>query len=131
MAAEPSGNTTVGTVWLPPLTFITRSAAAGSSSILKSDSVAFTSVGAPLADGASAGRLARHAGARVLGVEDNEINRFLLRRYLEAAGHRVTEAVDGVDGVFRCRASVLMEKGFSMKQIFSSSTPCSPITSAV
>lgn len=35
----------------------------------------------------------------VLVVEDNEINRFLLRRYLEAAGHRVTEAVDGQDGV--------------------------------
>lgn len=35
----------------------------------------------------------------VLIVEDNDINRFLLRRYLEGAGHRVTEAVDGVDGV--------------------------------
>ncbi len=35
----------------------------------------------------------------VLVVEDNEINRFLLRRYLEGAGHRVTEAVDGVQGV--------------------------------
>lgn len=35
----------------------------------------------------------------VLVVEDNEINRFLLRRYLEAAGHSVTEAVDGLDGV--------------------------------
>lgn len=35
----------------------------------------------------------------VLVVEDNEINRFLLRRYLEAAGHTVTEAVDGMNGV--------------------------------
>jgi CheY-like chemotaxis protein/HPt (histidine-containing phosphotransfer) domain-containing protein len=35
----------------------------------------------------------------ILVVEDNEINRFLLRRYLEAVGHRVTEAVDGIDGV--------------------------------
>jgi PAS domain S-box-containing protein len=35
----------------------------------------------------------------VLVVEDNEINRFLLRRYLEGAGHGVTEAVDGLEGV--------------------------------
>ncbi|MEY4696426.1 MAG: hypothetical protein RIT14_854 [Pseudomonadota bacterium] len=35
----------------------------------------------------------------ILVVEDNEINRFLLRRYLEAVGHRVTEAVDGIEGV--------------------------------
>lgn len=35
----------------------------------------------------------------VLIIEDNEINRFLLRRYLEAAGHRVTEAMDGQHGV--------------------------------
>lgn len=35
----------------------------------------------------------------VLVVEDNEINRFLLRRYLESAGHGVTEAVDGIEGV--------------------------------
>lgn len=35
----------------------------------------------------------------VLVVEDNEINRFLLRRYLEGAGHSVTEAVDGQHGV--------------------------------
>lgn len=35
----------------------------------------------------------------VLVVEDNEINRFLLRRYLESAGHVVTEAVDGLQGV--------------------------------
>ena len=35
----------------------------------------------------------------VLVVEDNEINRFLLRRYLEGAGHHVTEAQDGAEGV--------------------------------
>ena len=35
----------------------------------------------------------------ILVVEDNEINRFLLRRYLEGAGHGVTEAVDGLEGV--------------------------------
>lgn len=40
----------------------------------------------------------------VLVVEDNEINRFLLRRYLEAAGHHVTEAVDGLEGVERAAA---------------------------
>ncbi|NBE07833.1 hybrid sensor histidine kinase/response regulator [Paragemmobacter ruber] len=37
----------------------------------------------------------------VLLVEDNAINRFLLRRFLESGGHRVTEACDGVDGVER------------------------------
>ena len=35
----------------------------------------------------------------VLVVEDNEINRFLVRRYLESGGHRVTEARDGIEGV--------------------------------
>lgn len=37
--------------------------------------------------------------SNVLVVEDNEINRFLLRRYLEGSGHHVTEAVDGEEGV--------------------------------
>ena len=37
--------------------------------------------------------------SQVLVVEDNEINRFLLRRYLEGSGHTVTEAVDGEEGV--------------------------------
>lgn len=49
----------------------------------------------------------------VLVVEDNEINRFLLRRYLESAGHRVTEAVDGEEGVAAAAArrfdTVLMD----------------------
>lgn len=41
----------------------------------------------------------RTRSLHVLVVEDNEINRFLLRRYLEGAGHVVTEAVDGINGV--------------------------------
>ena len=40
----------------------------------------------------------------VLVVEDNEINRFLLRRYLEGAGHKVTEAIDGQHGVEMAQA---------------------------
>lgn len=40
----------------------------------------------------------------ILVVEDNEINRFLLHRYLEGAGHRVAEAVDGIEGVARASA---------------------------
>lgn len=36
---------------------------------------------------------------RVLLVEDNAINRFLLRRFLESGGHQVTEAADGIEGV--------------------------------
>jgi PAS domain S-box-containing protein len=35
----------------------------------------------------------------VLLVEDNAINRFLLRRFLESGGHRVTEAADGLEAV--------------------------------
>ena len=35
----------------------------------------------------------------VLLAEDNAINRFLLRRFLESGGHRVTEAVDGIEAV--------------------------------
>lgn len=37
----------------------------------------------------------------VLLVEDNAINRFLMRRFLESAGHRVTEAHDGLEAVER------------------------------
>lgn len=33
----------------------------------------------------------------ILLVEDNPTNRFLLRRFLEAGGHRVTEAADGLE----------------------------------
>lgn len=36
---------------------------------------------------------------QVLVIEDNAINRFILRSFLESAGHRVTEAVDGEAGV--------------------------------
>ena len=35
----------------------------------------------------------------LLVVEDNELNRFILRGFLERAGHRVTEASDGRSGV--------------------------------
>lgn len=35
----------------------------------------------------------------ILVVEDNQINRMILRRMLEREGHRVSEAVDGADGV--------------------------------
>lgn len=49
----------------------------------------------------------------ILVVEDNEINRFLLRRYLESAGHSVTEAFDGGEGVTkaaeRCYDVILMD----------------------
>lgn len=35
----------------------------------------------------------------ILLVEDNATNRFLLRRFLEAGGHSVTEAADGIEGI--------------------------------
>lgn len=37
----------------------------------------------------------------ILLVEDNAINRLLLRRFLEAGGHSVTEAADGIEGTAR------------------------------
>lgn len=36
---------------------------------------------------------------RILVIEDNEVNRFLLRRYLSAGKHDVVEAKDGLEGV--------------------------------
>ena len=39
------------------------------------------------------------APLNILIIEDNEINRFLLRQYLLAANHKVTEAVDGLEGL--------------------------------
>ncbi len=41
----------------------------------------------------------KSAAKSVLVIEDNEINRVVLRGHLEAAGHSVTEAVDGREGV--------------------------------
>jgi PAS domain S-box-containing protein len=40
----------------------------------------------------------------ILVVEDNDINRLLLRLMLENAGHRVTEACDGIEGVAKAAA---------------------------
>lgn len=39
------------------------------------------------------------AGLDVLVVEDNQINRFILREMLTSEGHRVSEAVNGLEGV--------------------------------
>lgn len=49
------------------------------------------------------------ARLRVLVIEDNPVNRFVLRRLLEECGHRVTEAPDGSAGV-----SAAMEQGFDL-----------------
>lgn len=37
--------------------------------------------------------------ARILVIEDSELMRLTLRRVLEALGHEVMEAVNGVDGI--------------------------------
>jgi CheY-like chemotaxis protein len=42
--------------------------------------------------------------ARILLVEDNEMNRDMLSRRLERRGYEVVLAVDGVDGVAKARA---------------------------
>ena len=57
-------------------------------------------------DAASA-KLAEKAGAyfQVLIIEDNAVNRFVLRKLLEEQGHRVTEAEDGLTGVAAAMAS--------------------------
>lgn len=68
------------------------------------------------ASGSAAVRGAARAGSRSIGpsrdilvIEDNEINRLLLRRFLEEAGHRVSEAVDGLNGV-----ALASEKAFDV-----------------
>jgi CheY-like chemotaxis protein len=42
--------------------------------------------------------------ARILLVEDNEMNRDMLSRRLERRGHTVTLALDGAEGVQKARA---------------------------
>jgi len=58
---------------------------------------------------APTGQTAQQASATkapldILIIEDNEINRFLLRQYLTAAGHGITEAADGVEGLAAAEA---------------------------
>jgi PAS domain S-box-containing protein len=62
--------------------------------------------GIPFDLAGASGKTARKGGKpapptslKILIVEDNEVNRFLLRRYLTTAGHHVVEAFDGVEGV--------------------------------
>jgi CheY-like chemotaxis protein/HPt (histidine-containing phosphotransfer) domain-containing protein len=54
--------------------------------------------GTTIADASPADRAAQHQ-LDVLVVEDNEINRLVVRDMLQAAGHHVTEALDGRAGV--------------------------------
>lgn len=55
------------------------------------------------------------AGATILLVEDNEVNREMLTRRLEKRGYRVVTAADGAEAVARARAAVpdlvLMDMG--------------------
>jgi two-component system cell cycle response regulator DivK len=44
--------------------------------------------------------------ARILLIEDNELNRDMLRRRLERRGYAVAEAVDGLGGLAAAKASV-------------------------
>ncbi|MFC2966646.1 hybrid sensor histidine kinase/response regulator [Acidimangrovimonas pyrenivorans] len=56
------------------------------------------------AGGGSARPPRSEAAREVLVVEDNRINRFVVREMLEAEGHHVTEATDGHEGVELARA---------------------------
>lgn len=57
--------------------------------------------------------------ARILLVEDNELNRDMLSRRLTKRGYEVTLAVDGVEGVERARSTlpdlVLMDMSLPLK----------------
>ncbi|MBB93408.1 MAG: hybrid sensor histidine kinase/response regulator [Rhodobacteraceae bacterium] len=61
------------------------------------DPVAAPSRSSPAGKGT--GRRSAGQALDVLLVEDNEVNRFIVREMLEADGHRVTEATNGQDGV--------------------------------
>ncbi|PZR00391.1 MAG: hybrid sensor histidine kinase/response regulator [Cereibacter sphaeroides] len=61
--------------------------------------------GPVMADAADAPETIQPERRSVLIIEDNAINRFVLRSLLEEADHRVTEAVDGVEGVARAEAT--------------------------
>lgn len=74
----------------------------------------------------------------ILIVEDNAINRFVLRRQLEAEGHRVQEAKDGRAGIDAAMASrfdaILMDLSMpgmnglqATREIRASSGPCSDV----
>lgn len=43
--------------------------------------------------------LAKNTALDILMIEDNAINRFILKDFLQSAGHQVTEAVDGAEGI--------------------------------
>ena len=45
--------------------------------------------------------------ARILHIEDDPGNRLLVRKLLKTAGHKVTDAVDGLEG----RAARLLPNG--------------------
>ena len=57
--------------------------------------------------------------ARILLVEDNELNRDMLSRRLTKRGYEITLAVDGVEGVAKARATmpdlVLMDMSLPLK----------------
>ncbi|MGB8813954.1 MAG: ATP-binding protein [Paracoccaceae bacterium] len=65
---------------------------------------AMDAVAEPLAAPMAAGAASTTPAMEILLIEDNAINRFILRSFLESAGHSVVEAVDGFEGVTRAGA---------------------------
>ena len=59
---------------------------------------------APLAAGAPLAAAAAHSGLQVLLVEDHPINQMLAIKLIERAGHRVTLAQNGQEGLDACMA---------------------------
>lgn len=81
----------------------------GVESVLQDGSLFWLRLPLPAVDGQPVAAAAMIANAHqsslnVLVIEDNPVNRFVLRRLLEESGHVVVEAANGAEGVMSCMA---------------------------
>ena len=76
-------------------------------------------------------------GARILLVEDNEMNRDMLSRRLQRRGFEVLLAVDGAEGIDKARSErpdlILMDMSLPVKDGYEASRELKddPVTSAI